>query len=160
MSNEKREAYKQQLTQARTDLLTLLDSLNKTQWQTTVISEGQDWSVADIVTHLLENERGMSIHIHKIRQGRETVPADFDLEEWNAGLKERNAPAEPEQLLTGLAQVRAKTLEVLATVEDHEWDLSGRHPDRGLITIAQYYETIAGHDRHHAADIRRGLGLP
>jgi hypothetical protein len=159
MSQTKRQLCEERLNQARDELMILLASLSLQQWHTTVISEGQDWSVADIVTHLTENERGMSIQVHKIRQGRETVPEDFDLQKWNAGLKGRHGPATPDELLAGLAQVRLKTLEVLATINEDEWALQGRHPSQGIITIEQYYETMAGHDQHHIADIRRGLGL-
>jgi hypothetical protein len=109
--------------------------------------------------HLVENERGMSIHVYKVRQGRETVPGSFDLEEWNAGLKERMGTVTPSDVLQQMAEVRAKTLAELGKIKDEEWGLTGRHPDQGTITIAQYYETIAGHDAHHYADIKQALGL-
>lgn len=156
---EKNSQYTQILTEARETLKSLLASLSEEQWQTVVISEGQSWTVQDIVAHLLDTEPGMSIHVHKIRQGRETVPQGFDLDAWNAGLKERMTSASPEELLQGLDKARAKTLEVLATIKKDEWDMEGHHPSRGRITIAQYYETIAEHDAWHAKDIRKGLGL-
>jgi hypothetical protein len=37
--------------------------------------------------------------------------------------------------------------------------LTGRHPVQGIITIEQYYQTMANHDREHLEDIKRGLGL-
>jgi uncharacterized protein (TIGR03083 family) len=156
---KKNSHYEQVLTEARQNLKSLLASLSQEQWQTVVISEGQAWTVQDIVAHLLENEQAMSVHVHKIRQGRETVPAGFSLEQWNAGLKERMTAAPPEELLQGLDKARTKTLEVLATIKEDEWALAGNHPLRGQITIAQYYETIAGHDTWHTKDIRKGLGL-
>ncbi len=159
MSSEKQKYWKQELTQARTELQNLLTSLDEEQLQTVVISEGQTWTVLDIVSHLLENERAMSIHVYKIRQGRETVPEGFDLEKWNAGLKERMEPQPLKELLDELAQARAKTLEVLESIGDEEWTLQGRHPLRGTITIEQYYETMAGHDTWHTRDIKKALGL-
>ncbi len=157
MSAGKKGRLKQQLSQARTDLETLLASLTPTQWHTPVISEGDTWTVLDIVAHLVENERGMSIHVHKIRQGKETVPAEFDLTQWNAGLKGRMGSPTPAELLQNLAQNRAKTLEILETINEEEWRLSGHHPFRGPITIEQYYETMALHDTGHTADIREAL---
>jgi hypothetical protein len=108
---------------------------------TPIISEGNTWTVLDIVAHLVENERGMSIHVHKIRKGQETVPPDFNLNQWNAGLKGRMGHPSPAELLANMA------------------DLAGRHPARGVITIAQYYETMAGHDAWHTNDIKKALGL-
>ena len=156
---DRNEFYKQKLTEARKKLEKSLATLTEEQWQTVIISEGQAWTVQDIVAHLLENEQAMSIHVHKIRKGRETVPAGFDLEKWNAGLKDRMPAATPAELLQGLAKARVKTLEILATIEENEWELQGYHPLRQQISIAQYYETMAGHDTWHNDDIRRGLGL-
>ncbi|HXV98388.1 MAG TPA: maleylpyruvate isomerase N-terminal domain-containing protein, partial [Anaerolineae bacterium] len=94
MSNKK-NILKQRLSQARTELENLLTSLIPDQWHTPIISEGDTWTVLDIVAHLVENERGMSIHVHKIRQGKETVPEGFDLTQWNAGLKRRMGSPTP-----------------------------------------------------------------
>ncbi len=159
MSTDKNTLYKTEIIRARTEFVDLVSSLNEEQLQTPVISEGLTWNVLDIVAHILENERAMSIHVHKIRQGRETVPENFDLEKWNAGLKERMEPRPLEDMLTDLEQARVKTLEVLASIKEEEWDLQGHHPLRSRITIEQYYETIAGHDSWHARDIRKALGL-
>lgn len=156
---DRKAKYEQQLTQSRETLKDLLASLNEEQWQTVVISEGQTWTVSDVVAHLLENEIGMSIHIHKTRQGKETVPEGFDVNEWNAGMKERKTAQTPQELLGNLDKARARTLQGLRELEEHEWSLKGRHPVQGMITIEQYYETIAGHDTHHANDIKQGLGI-
>jgi hypothetical protein len=157
--SHKKNMLKQKLSQARTELENLLSSLTPDQWHTPIISEGDTWTVLDIVAHLVENERGMSIHVHKIRQGKETVPEGFDLTQWNAGLKGRMGSPTPADLRQNLAQTRAKTLEVLDSIQDAEWELIGRHPARGTITIEQYYETMAGHDRQHTNDIKKALGL-
>lgn len=158
MPINKSTRYKQELTKARTDLIGLLTSLTDEQLQIPIIGqENQSWTALDIVAHLLENERAMSIHVHKIRQGRETVPVDFNLEKWNEGLKGRLEPRPLPDLLEDLAQTRAKTFEVLESIKDEEWGLRGRHPDRGMITIEQYYETMAAHDRWHTNDIKLAL---
>ena len=159
MSANKQLFYQQTLTEARAELENLLTSLTEEQLQIPVISEGQIWTALDIVTHLLENERAMSIHVHKIRQGKETVPEGFDLDNWNAGLKERVEPRPLSALLEDLKRTRSKTLEILETIKDDEWQLQGRHPLRGVITIEQYYETIAGHDSWHTKDIKKALHL-
>ncbi|MCK6623965.1 MAG: maleylpyruvate isomerase N-terminal domain-containing protein [Anaerolineae bacterium] len=156
---DKKTELKQKLAQTRTELETLLTSLTPEQWHTPIISEGNTWTVLDIVAHLVENERGMSIHVHKIRQGKDTVPDSFDLTQWNAGLKGRMGNPTPAELLQNLARNRVKTLEVLDSIGPEEWGLTGRHPARGLITIEQYYETMADHDAGHADDIRKALAL-
>ncbi len=159
MTDNKNEFYKEQISQARTNLIDLLKSLSEEQLQTQVFSEGNTWTVLDIVAHLLENEQAMSVHVHKIRKGRETVPEGFDLEEWNAGLHQRTETRSLAEMLNDMVAAREKTLEVLASIKDNEWALQGRHPLRQTITIEQYYETITGHDSWHIKDIKKALGL-
>lgn len=156
-STDTKTRLKQKLVEARAELQNLLASLIPEQWHTPVISEDNTWTVLDIVAHLVENERGMSIHVHKIRKGQEPLPSNFNLQEWNAGLKGRMGQPSPAELLEAMAQTRARTLEGLESIRDEEWNLTGHHPARGVISIAQYYETMAGHDVGHTGDIRKGL---
>jgi hypothetical protein len=158
MTTDKKSFWKRELTQARQELHSLLDSLSPAELQTPVISEDQTWTVVDVVAHLAENERGMSIHVHKVRKGQETLPETFDLTKWNAGLKERMGTPSLEELLETLAQIRARTLAELDSLQEEEWGLRGRHPSRGMITIEQFYETMAAHDRGHIKDIKKALG--
>ena len=159
MSIDKKTQYKQKLARARMRLQNLLTSLSEEQWQTPVIGEDQTWTVLDVVAHLVENEGAMSIHVHKIRQGKETVPEGFDLDKWNAGLKERMENPTSQELLQSLDQTRTRTLAELESLKDEEWSLQGRHPLRGMITVEQYYKTMAMHETWHTNDIEKALGV-
>ena len=90
MSAERKALWKRKFDESRTALFELLNSLSTEQWQTTVFAEGDTWTVATVLAHLVESERGMSIHVHKIRKGEATIADDFDLERWNAGLTRAN----------------------------------------------------------------------
>ena len=153
------EHWQEQLTQSRSALKQVLAGLSAEQWQTKVYGEGQDWTVQDMVSHLVDSEAGMSIHVYKIRKGRETIPEDFDLTQWNAGVVERTGETTPAELDQRLDETRARLLEGLATLNDDEWSLTGRHPLRGIITIEQYYETITEHEIQHTEQIKNALNL-
>jgi uncharacterized protein (TIGR03083 family) len=157
MTVDRKTKWTQELAESRAALLECLSGLTPEQWDTVVFSEGDTWTVTTVVSHLVENERGMSIHVHKIRKGRETIPEGFDLENWNKGVKERMGNLTPSELLEALETTRAKTLEVMHSLQDDEWTLTGRHPSRGVITVEQYYETMAAHERGHTEDIKRAL---
>jgi hypothetical protein len=159
MTIDKATAWKQKLAQSRMALRLLLTSLKPEDWQTSIYGEGKSWTVSTVVSHLIEAERGMSIHVHKIRKGEETIPEGFDLDRWNAGVQKRMGALTPDELLSGLAEMRAKTLEVMDTIRDEEWALTGRHASRGIITIEQYYETMYGHELMHTQDIKEALRL-
>jgi len=154
---DKKTYWQKQLAQSRAGLNELLDTLSEEQWQTTVFSEDQSWTVQNVVTHLVESEMGMSIHIHKIRKGRETLPKGFKIDDWNAGLTDRMGDTTPEELRQKLGPVRERTLQGMETLSDDEWSLTGVHPTRGTITIEQYYETISGHETSHTNDIKQAI---
>jgi uncharacterized protein (TIGR03083 family) len=157
MSTDRKTQWRQKLAESRTALLALLNSLQPAQWDQPVFSEGDTWTVTTVVSHLLDSERGMSIQIHKTRKGEETIPAGFDIDRWNAGVQQRVGNLSPDKLLAGLEATRAKTLEVMNSLQDEDWTRTGRHPSRGVITIEQYYETIHAHERMHAEDMRKAL---
>lgn len=158
MSTEKKSLWQTKLAESRAALSSLLANLDAEQWDAVAFSEGDSWTVKTVVSHLLDSERGMSIQVHKIRKGEETVPANFDLARWNAGVQKRVGDVIPAELIANLEATREKTLEVMNSLNDEEWSLTGRHPARGVITIEQYYETIHGHELIHTADIAKALG--
>ncbi len=157
MTNGKKAEWTAKLAESRAALDELINSLTPEQWETKVYSEGAEWTVRTVLGHLLEAEQGMSIQVHKIRKGEETVPEGFDIEQWNAGAEERTGTLSPDKLKQALAQTRQKTLEVMGTLNDEEWALTGRHPGRGIISIEQYYATIQGHELMHTKDIQEVL---
>lgn len=158
MSENKSTHWQQKMAESRAALLALLQGLTAEQWQTPVFSEGEPWTIRTVVSHLIDGERGMSIQVHKIRKGEETIPPDFDLNRWNASVQKRIGDLTPDELLTALEATRTRTLEAMATLQETEWALTGRHPARGLITVDQYYETIHGHELSHTADMASALG--
>lgn len=149
------QKWNEKLSSLRADLIACLNGLPETAWQTPVFGEGEGWSVANLVGHLIDSERGMSIHVHKIRKGEETLPPDFDLNRWNSGVQARIGDRTPAELLTALAATRAKTLEVMNSLQAAEWALRGRHPSRGEISVEEYYETIYLHEQMHLRDIQK-----
>lgn len=159
MSVDRKTVWQQKLAESRAALLTLLTSLQPEQWTQPVFTEGDTWTVTTVVSHLLDSERGMSIQIHKTRKGEETIPEGFDINRWNAGVQKRVGNLSSAELIAGLEATRAKTLDVMNSLQDDDWARTGRHPTRGLITIEQYYETIYGHELSHAEDMKRALAV-
>jgi hypothetical protein len=159
MSDEKKTLWKEKLAQSRASTKELIASLSADQWDTCVYSEGNEWTVKTIVSHLIDSERGMSIHIHKIRKGEPTLPEGFDLDQWNQGVAKRVGDLSAQEMVARLDATRDRTLEGLDSLTDEEWMLTGRHGSRGIITIEQYYETIMGHELNHIGEAKKALGL-
>ena len=151
------EKWTQTLADARAALLETLNGLSPAQWDQVVFGEGEQWTVNTVVSHLIDGERGMSIHVHKILKGEETLPEGFDLTRWNAGVKKRIGELSPRELLASLEATRARTLQGLNGLEEGDWERTGQHPSRGVITVEEYYETIAGHEQMHLDHIKTAL---
>ena len=72
-------------------------------------------------------------------------------------MRERIGDAGPEELRQRLGAVRERLLDGLATITGDEWQLTGRHPFRGLISIEQYFETITDHETLHTGHIKQAI---
>ena len=71
MSNNKVAEWTTKLAESRAVLDQLMASFAPEQWGVRVYSEGAEWTVATVLGHLVDSERGMSIQVHKIRKGEE-----------------------------------------------------------------------------------------
>jgi uncharacterized protein (TIGR03083 family) len=154
----KKEQLRHELDRARHELATLLASLQPDQWQLPVYGEGENWTVHNVVSHLVDGEFGMTVQIERIRRGEPTVPEDFDLDRWNKRAVAKMAEKKPEELRQALDNNRSRLLKALETVEENEWGLKGRHSSLRVLSIEQYFYLIASHEARHTADIARMVG--
>jgi hypothetical protein len=119
-------------------------------------NEGKDtWSAFDIVGHLIVGERtDWMPRARIILENGEARPFDpFD----------RFAQAKPsqgkslQQLLDGFARLRSENLASLQSLNLQPEDLTrrGRHPELGVVTLAQLLATWAVHDLTHVHQLSR-----
>ncbi len=157
--SDKAEELRQYLLTSRATLLDCLNSLTEEQWQTTVFSEENQWTVTDILRHLAEAQRGMNGQIVQIQAGGSGVPEDFDLNRWNARGVRKAQEKTPADLLAELEQGQAQALALLTTMQADDWDKKGRHGSGRILSIAEIFQIIGGHEVNHANDIRQALNL-
>lgn len=148
---------REKLALNRQALLETLQAVGETDWQRPVFSEDTNWTVADLLRHLVDAEASMTRLINQIRAGSPGVPPDFDLARWNASRVAKAAGKTPEQLLEELNHNRGELLSLLGTLGLEEWKLSGRHGSLREMTVAEIAHQIADHERDHAQDIRLAL---
>lgn len=157
--SDKAEEIRQFLLTSRATLLGCLNSLTEEQWQAPVFSEDNQWTVTDILRHLVDAQRGMTGQIAQIQAGGTGVPEDFDLNRWNArGVRKAQEKTAPD-LLVDLEQGQAQVLTLLTTIQADDWDKKGRHGSGRILSIAEIFQVIGGHETNHANDIRQALNL-
>lgn len=158
--DEKKETIKSELRDARSDLFAVLQELSEPAWDTTVYSEGETWTVVDILRHLTAAERDMTLLVERIRQGSGGVPADFDLDRWNARTIEKAETKSPADLQEEMLDNRSHLVKVIDSIKPEEWDIQGRHGSLRIMTVEEILRLIADHERRHTVDIRGATNPP
>lgn len=158
MADERKERIKAKLAATREDLYGTLNGLSDEQWVMRAYAEGSEWTVADILRHVADSERGMTGLMVQIKGGGEGVPSDFDLARWNRRVVDKLGDKEPRELLDSMAENRAGLLAFIDSLEETDWDKKGRHASLKIMTIEEICHLIADHEADHLRTIRQALG--
>lgn len=114
-----------------------------------------EWSIAEVVRHLVEGERDTFLPRLR-RMLAETRPV-FD--------RTRPAPepgADLDALLLAFETARQQALALLDGLDEPGWRREGVSPSRGAVAVQAYARTMAEHDTEHLQqiqDVRQALGL-
>ena len=124
----------------------------------TLENEGEStWSPFDVVGHLIHGERTDWLPRAKIiLQSGEGRP----FERFDRWAQERESRGKSlRQLLDEFARLRAENLAELERLKLQPGDLErrGRHPELGVVTLAQLLATWAAHDLTHIHQISRTM---
>jgi DinB superfamily len=149
---------KENLESARGQLNRVLDAVGE-RTESQVYSDGVAWNVRQLAIHLAESDRGQSNVVKGIPEGREVIPADFDLERYNKRSVEKRAEMTFEQARESLAANRAEFFTWLDTQADDFLDKQGRHASLRILSAEQILNVMADHERDHANDIAKTLGI-
>ncbi len=150
---------KKQLADSRAYLEATLAHIGPDQWKTQVQSEGERWTVRQVLSHLLDAEKGLTGQMKRLQAGKPTIPDDFDLDRWNRGAVRRLSELTPEQLIAGLSESRAALNAFVDGLAADDLQKEGRHTIAGIIPLWRFLQIVAEHEKTHAADIRAALGL-
>ena len=111
------------------------------------------WSIQEIIGHLADTELVMNCRARWIAFEEHPTLVPFDQEKWAAG---RVREAEPlAEILARFRHLRRSQLRLFRHVSKKEFERTGLHPERGVVTLQVQLETLAGHDLNHLAQIRR-----
>jgi hypothetical protein len=111
----------------------------------------------DLLRHLVWAEGGMLRLMRQIRAGEEGVPADFDLNRYNASGINKLKDQMPADLLVRLEQNRGDLLSFVEALEEGDWEKKGRHGSLRIMTIKEILELVASHEEQHLSDMRHAL---
>ncbi|MCB8945155.1 MAG: maleylpyruvate isomerase N-terminal domain-containing protein [Ardenticatenaceae bacterium] len=157
MSDAKKEAIREKKIRVRQELLAVLAGLGEAEWETAVYAENNEWTISDIVRHLVNAEKGMTGLITEFQQGNNPVPPDFDIERFNKRVVEKAKEKSQAELLAEFAANHETFLAVLAGLGDDDWEKNGRHASLQILTIEQICHLIPDHEQTHLAHIQQAI---
>lgn len=129
------------------------------RWETQVYSDGIGWTVRQLVNHVADADRGHNLQVMNIAEGKDLVPADFDLERYNKRITEKTAEKSPQQSLQEMNDQRQQLYDWLYAIDESVLDKTGRHATLNIFSIEQFLKILSNHEREHAQDIAKVLQI-
>ncbi len=154
---ERKNRLRSKLASARNELVAILQQVQPADAARS--TENPAWTVHDLVAHLAVAEVGLQGTVKRFLAGTE-LPADFDLNTWNERTVKRAQNRTMEDLLAGLQASREQTLALIDSLSADELDVPGVHPAGIPTNVEGVFKIMAYHERLHAAEIARAMGLP
>ncbi len=152
------QQHKEKLAAARRRLDDVLNQVGD-RWETPVYSEGAAWTVRQLAVHLMLSDRGHNNMVMAIAKGENTIPEDFDLQRYNRRSVEKRADATPDEIRSALNATREELTAWLDTIDDAALEKKGRHATMRILSISEILDVAENHERTHADDIAKVLGI-
>jgi hypothetical protein len=130
-------------------------SLRDDQWQTEVYTEGDIWTVRNVLAHFVTSERGLLKLFERIRQGGPGAAEDFSIDRYNAGQQQRTKDLTPQELLAQFSEVRASSVEWVSGLSEEDLVKEGRHPFLGHVPLVEMIKMLYLHNQIHFRDFRK-----
>lgn len=138
--------------------LAFFTSLRPEQWKAMVYTEGETWTIRNVLAHFVTAEKGFLTLFADIRNGGPGAAEDFDIDRYNASQQRRAQEISYVELLEQFKVVRAKMIAMVTGFTDDDLSKIGRHPFLGKTTLAEMIKMIYRHNQIHYRDIRKVMG--
>ena len=111
------------------------------------------WSVQEIISHLADTEMVMCCRARWIAFEEKPTLVPFDQEKWAAGRAREKEPLA--ETLERFRLLRKSQVRLFRAASRKDFGRAGFHPERGVVTLREQLETLAGHDLNHLGQIQR-----
>jgi hypothetical protein len=130
-------------------------TLTDEQWQTEVYTEGETWTIRNVLAHFVTSERGLLILFERIRQGGPGAADDFSIDRYNASQQRKTRSLTTQELLEQYTQVRANAVEWVSGLSEEDLVIEGRHPFLGMVPLTEMIKMLYLHNQIHFRDFRK-----
>jgi len=145
------------LTNEGNKFVEFFSGLTEAQWQTEVYTEGELWTIRNILAHFVTSERGLVKLFEQIRQGGAGSADDFSIDRYNAAQQARTKKLTPAELLEQYKEIRANSVVWVSGLKDDELEIKGRHPFLGETILREMVKMLYIHNQTHYRDLKKVL---
>ncbi len=138
-------------------LVEFFSGLADDQWTKEVYTEGEMWTIRNVLSHFVTSERGLVKLFERIRTTGEGAAEDFSIDRYNASQQAKTKDLAPADLLEQYKEVRAESIRWVSTLKDEELEIKGRHPFLGETVIREMVKMLYLHNQLHYRDMRRAM---
>ncbi|HMZ42210.1 MAG TPA: DinB family protein [Anaerolineales bacterium] len=132
-------------------------AMNEALWQQEVYTEGEMWTVRNVLSHFVTSERGLVKLFEQIRQGGTGAADDFSIDRYNASQQAKTKDLSPSELLEQYKEVRANSVKWVSGLKDEELEIKGRHPFLGETVLREMVKMLYIHNQLHFRDLKKAL---
>src|SRR5262245_8826338 len=115
----------------------LFAGLTDEQWQSEVYTEGETWTIRNVLSHFVTSERGLVKLFERIRTTGEGSSEDFSIDRYNAAQQQKTKELLPQELLEQYKTIRADSIAWTLTLSEADLEKTGRHPFLGMTTLRE-----------------------
>ncbi len=108
------------------------------------------WCVREIVAHLADCEIAFGFRLRQCYGGESSLQP-FDQDAWSRAYGVYTV----EQAMATFTALRAWNVAFVGGLTEEDKKLPAVHPERGEMTLWTIVETMAGHDLHHLAGLKK-----
>jgi len=135
----------------------LFAGLEDDQWQSEVYTEGETWTLRNVLAHFVTSERGLVKLFERIRQTGEGSSDDFSIDRYNAAQQQKTKDLSPQELLEQYQAVRADSVAWTLSISELDLEKQGRHPFIGMTSIREMIKMLYLHNQLHYRDMKKVL---
>ena len=135
----------------------LFAGLKDNQWQMEVYTEGETWTIRNVLSHFVTSERGLVRLFEKIRLGDMGSPDDFSIDRYNTAQQKKTKDLAPQELLEQYKAIRADSIAWTLSLAELDLEKQGRHPFLGMTSIREMIKMLYLHNQTHYRDMKKVL---
>ena len=136
-------------------VITYFSALTDEQWSTEVYTEGNTWTVRNVLAHFVTSERGLHKLFKRVLEEGVGVSDDFSIDYYNARQQEKTKDLLPDELLEQFADVRGDLVKWVSKRSQEDLAVEGRHPYMGQVNLGEMLKMIYLHNQIHFRDFRK-----